>query len=95
VGDVVVAPSGDDDADMRALSSCSESIPPEAVQLEYSAAGWLPILKESMEVNYLGLESGEFVVSSVRPGGQPVLAHRRGSLIAVLCELAESRGPLG
>jgi hypothetical protein len=63
--------------------------------LEYSASGWLPLLKESVEVNYLGLESGEFVVSSVQPGGQPVLAHRRGRLISVLRDLAESRGPLG
>lgn len=123
------------DADMRALSSCSESVPPGAVQLEYSAAGWLPVLKVSMEANYLGLDlvpgpggvpgqvinfgrdedrkvviaqsltdllgfiaseadSGEFVVSSVQPGGQPILAHRRGHLISVLCELAESGGPL-
>nr|WP_241998313.1 SMI1/KNR4 family protein [Kribbella sp. VKM Ac-2500] len=123
------------DADLQALSTFSESVPAEAVQSEYSAAGWLPILKESMEANYLGpdlapgpggvpgqvinfgrdedrkvvisrsmsdllgfltseAERGEFVVSSVHPGGQPVLAHRRGRLISVLCDLAESRGPL-
>jgi cell wall assembly regulator SMI1 len=123
------------DADMHALRTFSESVPPEAVQLEYTAAGWLPILKESMEGNYLGLdlapgpgglpgqvinfgrdedrkavisrsmsdllgfiaseaERGEFVVSSVQPSGQPVLAHRRGRLISVLRRLAESHGPL-
>jgi cell wall assembly regulator SMI1 len=124
------------DADMQVLKCCSESFPVEAVQLEYSVAAWLPILKESMEANYLGLDlapgpggvpgqvinfgrdedqkvvisrsmtdllgfiaseadSGEFVVSSVQPGGQPILAHRRGRLISVLSEIAESRGPLG
>ncbi|WP_344837173.1 SMI1/KNR4 family protein [Kribbella ginsengisoli] len=124
------------DAEMRELSSCSESFPPGAVQLEYSVAGWLSVLKVSMDANYIGLDlapgpggvrgqvinfgrdedrkvviarsmtdllgfiaseadRGEFVVSSVQPGGQPILAHRRGHLISVLCELAESRGPLG
>lgn len=123
------------DEDMQALRTFSESVPAEAVQLEYTAAGWLPILKESMEGNYLGLDlapgpgglrgqvinfgrdedrkavicrsmsdllgfiasevqQGEFVVSSVEPSGQPVLAHRRGRLIPVLRRLAESRGPL-
>lgn len=51
------------DADMRALSCCSEPVPAEAVQLEYSEA-----------------EGAEFVVSSVQPGGQPVLAESRGPL---------------
>lgn len=123
------------EADMQLLRTFSEAVPPDAVQLEYSAAGWLPLLKESMEGNYLGLdlapgpsgtpgqvinfgrdedrkvvisrsisdllgyiasaaERGDFVVSSVQPGGQPVLALRRGRLISVLCDLAESRGPL-
>jgi cell wall assembly regulator SMI1 len=123
------------DADMQALRTFCESVLPGAVRSEYTAAGWLPVLKESMEANYLGLdlapgpggvagqvinfgrdedrkvvisrsmsdllgfiaseaERGEFVVSSVQPGGQPVLAHRRGRLVAVLRDLAESRGPL-
>lgn len=38
-------------------------------------------------------ERDEFVVCSVQPGGQPVLAHRRGRLISVPCDLAESRDP--
>jgi cell wall assembly regulator SMI1 len=42
--------------DMEDLRSLSESAPPEAVQLEYTTAGWLPILKESMESNYLGVD---------------------------------------
>ena len=123
------------DADMQALRMFSESVPPGVVQSEYTAAGWLPVFKESMEANYLGpdlspgpggvpgqvinfgrdedrkvvisrsmsnllgfiaseAEKGEFVLSSVQPGGQPVLAHRRGRLISVLRDLAESRGPL-
>ncbi|MEV0284002.1 MULTISPECIES: SMI1/KNR4 family protein [unclassified Kribbella] len=123
------------DEDMQALRMFSASVPAEAVQLEYTAAGWLPILKESMEGSYLGLDlapgpggqpgqvinfgrdedrkavisrsmsdllsfiasearQGEFVVSSVEPSGQPVLAHRRGRLIPVLRRLAESGGPL-
>jgi cell wall assembly regulator SMI1 len=123
------------DATMRELRAFSESVPAAAVRLEYSAAGWLPVLKESMEANYLGVDlapgprgavgqvvnfgrdedrkvviarsltdllsfiaaevgRGEFVVSSVQPSGQPVLAHRRGRLISVLSDLAESQGPL-
>lgn len=53
------------DEDMQALRMFSASVPAEAIQLEYTAAGWLPILKESMEGNYLGLDLAP------GPGGQP------------------------
>ncbi|MFI7067416.1 SMI1/KNR4 family protein [Kribbella sp. NPDC050124] len=53
------------DEDMQALRMFSASVPADAIQQEYTAAGWLPILKESMEGNYLGLDLAP------GPGGQP------------------------
>ncbi|MEV6268471.1 SMI1/KNR4 family protein [Kribbella sp. NPDC051936] len=43
-------------ADMEDLRAFSESVPSDAVQLEYTTSGWLPMLKESMEGNYLGVD---------------------------------------